>query len=56
LGTTSRSIRWVEHVEGTNNMKNTYRFLVGNEEGKRTVKRPRHTWKTILTHTINRLD
>jgi hypothetical protein len=43
-------------VEGTDNKKNTYRFLVGKDEGKRTVKRPRHKWKTILTNTINKLD
>jgi hypothetical protein len=40
-------------VEGTDNKKNTYRFLVGKAEGKRPLIRPRHT---ILTHTIKKQD
>jgi len=43
-------------VEGTDNNRNTLRFLVGKAEGKRTLIRPKHTWKTILTHTIKKQD
>jgi hypothetical protein len=44
----------VGHVEGTDNKRNTYRFLVGKAEGKRPLIRPRHRWKTILTDTIKK--
>jgi len=43
-------------VEGTENKKNTYRFLVGKAEGKRPLIRLRHTRKTILKHTIKKQD
>lgn len=43
-------------MEGIDNKKNTYRFLVGKAEGKRPPIRPRHTWKTIVTHTIKKQD
>jgi hypothetical protein len=54
LGNTLRRLRWVGHVEGTDDKKNIHRFLVGKVEGKRPLIRPRHKWKTILTHTIKK--
>jgi len=35
----SRSMRWIEHVAGVGRMRNSYKTLVGNSEGKRPLGR-----------------
>jgi hypothetical protein len=38
----SRRMRWVGHVAYMGDMRNAYRILVGEPEGKRPLRRPRH--------------
>jgi hypothetical protein len=40
----SRRMRWAEHVARIWEMRNAYRILVGNLEGKIPLGRPRHRW------------
>jgi hypothetical protein len=40
----SRRTRWVRHVARMGEKKNTYRILVGEPEGKRTLGRRKHWW------------
>jgi hypothetical protein len=35
-------MRWVVHIE---EMRSTYKILVGKPEGKRLLVRPRHKWE-----------
>jgi hypothetical protein len=39
----SRRMRWAGHV-ALMEKRNAYRMLVGNPEGKRPLRRPRHRW------------
>jgi hypothetical protein len=41
----SRSIRWAENVARMGAKKNAYRILVGKQEGKRPLGRPRRRWE-----------
>jgi hypothetical protein len=40
----SRRIRWAGHVARMGEKRNTYRLLVGKQEGKRPLGRPRRRW------------
>jgi hypothetical protein len=40
----SRRMRWAGHVARMGEMRNAYRILVGNPEGKRTLGRPKRRW------------
>jgi hypothetical protein len=40
-----RRMRWVGQVARMGEMKNEYKTLVGNPEGKRQLGRPMHRWK-----------
>jgi hypothetical protein len=40
----SRRMRWAGHVARMGETTNAYWILVGKSEGKRLLKRPRHTW------------
>jgi hypothetical protein len=40
----SRRMRWAGHVGRMGEMRNVYRILVGNPEGKRPLGRPRRRW------------
>jgi hypothetical protein len=42
----SRSNRWGGHVELIGEKRNTYRVLVGKQEGKRPLERLKHTWES----------
>jgi hypothetical protein len=42
--TKSRRMRRAGHVARMGEKKNEYRILVGNPEGKRPMRRPRHRW------------
>jgi hypothetical protein len=37
-------MRWAGHVARMGEKRNAYRILVGNLEGKRPLRRPRHRW------------
>jgi hypothetical protein len=37
----SRKMRWAEHVARMEEKRNAYRILVGKQEGKRPLGRPR---------------
>jgi hypothetical protein len=39
-----RRIRWAGHVARMRVKQNTYRILLGNPEGKRSLERPRYRW------------
>jgi hypothetical protein len=36
--------------------KNTYRLMVGNPEGKRSLGRPRHRWADNITMDLGEID
>jgi hypothetical protein len=38
----SRRMRWAGHVARMGEKRNAYRLLVGNPDGKRPLRRPRH--------------
>jgi len=40
----SSRMRWVGHVAQMGQMRNAYKILVGNPEGKRPLVRPRCRW------------
>jgi hypothetical protein len=40
----SRRVRWERHVESITEMRNTYKILLGECEGKRATGRHRHRW------------
>jgi hypothetical protein len=40
----SKRMRQAGHVACVGEMRNTYKILVGNPEGKRPLRRPRHRW------------
>jgi hypothetical protein len=40
----ARRMRWVGHVAGMGEKRNTYRLLVGKPEGRRLLGRPRLRW------------
>jgi hypothetical protein len=40
----SRRMRWVGHVARMGEKRNVYRLLVGKQEGKRPLGRPRRRW------------
>jgi hypothetical protein len=40
----SRRIRWAGHVARMGVNRNAYRILLGQPEGKRTLRRPRRRW------------
>jgi hypothetical protein len=37
-------MRWAGHVAQMGEKRNAYSILVGNQEGKRPLGRPRHRW------------
>jgi hypothetical protein len=41
----SKMMRWVGYVANMGEMRNAYKILVGKPEGKRPLRRPRHTWE-----------
>jgi hypothetical protein len=41
----SRRVGWARHVERMGKKRNSYRISVGEEEGNRTLGRPRSTWE-----------
>jgi hypothetical protein len=41
----SRRMRWVGHVARFGEMRNSYKILVGQPEGKRSYGRPRCRWE-----------
>jgi hypothetical protein len=40
----SRRMRWEAHVARKGEKRKAYRFLVGKQEGKRPLRRPRRRW------------
>jgi hypothetical protein len=38
---------WADHIAGMGKKRNTYGILVGNPEGNRPLRRPRHRWDNI---------
>jgi hypothetical protein len=44
LYSSSRRMRWAEHVARMGEKRNAYRILVGKPEGKRPLGRPRLRW------------
>jgi hypothetical protein len=43
-------LRWARYVACTKEMKNAYKTLFGNPEGKRPLGRPRRRWNDIKTN------
>jgi hypothetical protein len=44
----SRRLIWTRHVARMGKKRNAYRLLVGKQEGKRPLGRPRRRWVEIL--------
>jgi len=44
----SRRMRWAGHVVGMGEMRNVYKNVVGNPEGKRPLGRPRRRRKSNI--------
>jgi hypothetical protein len=40
----TRRMRWTQHV-ACMSVKDAHRILVGKQEGKRPLRRPRHSWE-----------
>jgi hypothetical protein len=40
-------MRRVGYAAQVEQMRNAYNILIGKPEGKRTFRRPRHTWEII---------
>ena len=45
----SRTVRWAEHLELMGEERGVYRFLVGKQEGRRPLGRPRRRWVDNIT-------
>jgi hypothetical protein len=43
----SRKMKWVGYVARMGETRNAYEIFVGNPEGKRPLRRPRHRWEVI---------
>jgi hypothetical protein len=41
----TRRMRWTGHVALAGEMRSAYNILVGNPEGKRSLRRRRHRWE-----------
>jgi hypothetical protein len=37
-------MRWERHVARLGEKRNVYRILVGEPEGKKPLRKPRHSW------------
>jgi hypothetical protein len=51
-----RRLRWAGHVSRMGEKRSTYRLLVGKPEGKRPLRRPRHSEWIILGWILERWD
>jgi hypothetical protein len=40
----SRRMKWAGHVARMGEKRNVYRILIGEPQGKRQLRRPRHRW------------
>jgi hypothetical protein len=47
-------MRWEGHVARMGKVRNTYKILVGNREGKRPLGRPRHRWEDDIKWILGR--
>jgi hypothetical protein len=52
----SRRMRCIECIECMGKMRNPYNILVGKPEGKKPLRRPRHTWKNIAKVDPNEIQ
>jgi hypothetical protein len=43
----SRKMRWMGHGARMGEMRNAYKILTGESEGKRPLERPRHKWEQL---------
>jgi hypothetical protein len=48
----SRRMRWAGHVARMREKRNVYRLLVGKQEGKRSLGRPRRKWTGNIKWTF----
>jgi hypothetical protein len=49
-----RRMRWAGHVARMEEGRGVYRVLVGRQEGKRPLERPRRDWEVTLRWTLGR--
>jgi hypothetical protein len=52
----SRRMRLVRHVTYMVEMRNAYKILVGNHEGKRSLRRSRHRWKDNIRMDLREIE
>jgi hypothetical protein len=53
--TKSRMLRWARYVACTKEMKNAYKTLFGNPEGKRPLGRPRRRWNDNIKTDVREI-
>jgi hypothetical protein len=41
-------MKWAGRVACMREMRNAYKIMVGNSEGKKSLRRPRHRWRIML--------
>jgi hypothetical protein len=51
----SRRVRWAGHVARMGEMRNSYKVLVGQPEGKRLLGRPRRRWEDNISMGIRKM-
>jgi hypothetical protein len=51
----SRRIRWAGHVVHMGKMRNVYKILVRNPEGKRPLGRPKHRWEVNIKMDVREI-
>jgi hypothetical protein len=54
----SRRMRWAGHVAHMGEMRNVYKILVGEPEGRRPLRKQRHKWEDNIEmdHGETRLE
>jgi hypothetical protein len=49
-------MKWVGHVVHMGEMRNLYRILVRNHEGKRSLGRLRHRWEINFKMNVSEIE
>jgi hypothetical protein len=52
----SKRIRRTRRVERMGEMRNAYKILIGNPEGKRPLGKPRHRWRDSITMNLREME
>jgi len=53
---TSRRMRWARHVARMGERRGVHRFLVGEPDRKRPLRRPRHIWEDNIQMDLQEVE